>query len=122
VCIVLESKHATTTTFEPNSGIVPALSDLYIVATHALAFPLILPPHTASKHGEPLQPFQNFTKSNVQPQDKPYGRNRQSIADIEESLYSILDNHPKLHPNPDGEPEIPADVYSDPFWSKRSSN
>ncbi|RXW20634.1 hypothetical protein EST38_g5243 [Candolleomyces aberdarensis] len=45
--------------------------------------------------------------------DKPYGRNRQSIADIEESLYSIFDSHPKSHPNPDGEPVIPADALVD---------
>ncbi|KAJ2917356.1 hypothetical protein MD484_g3073, partial [Candolleomyces efflorescens] len=53
--------------------------------------------------------------------DKPYGRNRQSIADIEESLYSIFDNHPKSHPNPDGEPVIPADALVDVLKSFSSA-
>lgn len=54
-------------------------------------------------------------------QDKPYGRNRQSIADIEESLYNIFDNHPKSHPNTDGEPVIPADALVDVLKSFSSA-
>lgn len=117
VCIVLESKQWKTTAFEPNSGIVPTRSDLYIVAAHALASLPTLPPIPQENM------VSRFTLSRISSnlpyniQDKPYGRNRQSIADIEESLYSIFNSHPKSQLNPDGEPVIPADALVDVLFS-----
>ncbi|KAF9533935.1 hypothetical protein CPB83DRAFT_416318 [Crepidotus variabilis] len=42
-----------------------------------------------------------------------YGRNRQSIANIEEELNSIFDKHPKSQINANGDPVIPADNLLD---------
>lgn len=43
------------------------------------------------------------------------GRSRQSIADIEEHLNEIFQNHPDSHPNDSGDPVIPADALVDVF-------
>ncbi|KAH7929218.1 hypothetical protein BV22DRAFT_1125979 [Leucogyrophana mollusca] len=37
-----------------------------------------------------------------------YGRNRQSIADIEQQLYQIFNDHPDADTDTDGEPRVPA--------------
>ncbi|KZT67427.1 hypothetical protein DAEQUDRAFT_391530 [Daedalea quercina L-15889] len=42
-----------------------------------------------------------------------YGRNRQSIADLEQELYSIFEDHPRAHINETGDPVIPADALVD---------
>lgn len=39
-----------------------------------------------------------------------FGRNRQSVADIEQELYDVFNNHPDSRENRSGEPEIPADA------------
>ncbi|KAG6840390.1 hypothetical protein C0991_007020 [Blastosporella zonata] len=44
-----------------------------------------------------------------------FGRNRQSIADIQQQLQEIFTNHPKTHWNDAGEPVIPADCLVDVF-------
>ncbi|KAF8150111.1 hypothetical protein B0H34DRAFT_757412 [Crassisporium funariophilum] len=44
-----------------------------------------------------------------------YGRNRQSIADIEQELHGIFARHPDSHVNEEGEPVIPADALVDVF-------
>ncbi|KAF5342193.1 hypothetical protein D9611_001989 [Ephemerocybe angulata] len=49
--------------------------------------------------------------------DNTYGRNRQSIADIEDVLYRIFNGHPNSHSNADGEPVIPADALVDVLFS-----
>ncbi|GBE87960.1 predicted protein [Sparassis crispa] len=42
-----------------------------------------------------------------------YGRNRQSIADLEQELYDIFEKHPQSHTNDDGEPVIPGNSLVD---------
>jgi len=42
-----------------------------------------------------------------------FGRSRQSVADIEQELYDIFNNHPDSRENLSGEPEIPADALVD---------
>ncbi|KAH9928364.1 uncharacterized protein B0H18DRAFT_1000973 [Fomitopsis serialis] len=42
-----------------------------------------------------------------------YGRNRQSIADLEQELYNIFEDHPRAHINEAGDPVIPADALVD---------
>ena len=42
-----------------------------------------------------------------------YGRNRQSIADLEQELYTIFEDHPRAHPGESGDPVIPADALVD---------
>ncbi|KAH7921586.1 hypothetical protein BV22DRAFT_1122039 [Leucogyrophana mollusca] len=42
-----------------------------------------------------------------------YGRNRQSIADIEQQLYQIFNDHPDADTDTDGEPRVPADALVD---------
>ncbi|OBZ66290.1 hypothetical protein A0H81_13780 [Grifola frondosa] len=42
-----------------------------------------------------------------------YGRNRQSIADLEQELNDIFQDHPQSHLNDSGEPVIPADALVD---------
>ncbi|PPQ92590.1 hypothetical protein CVT25_007282 [Psilocybe cyanescens] len=45
--------------------------------------------------------------------DKPYGRNRQSVADIERELYRVFEEHPDCTTNEQGEPSVPGDsVFS----------
>ncbi|KAG6917717.1 hypothetical protein DXG01_001368 [Tephrocybe rancida] len=44
-----------------------------------------------------------------------FGRNRQSIVDIQQRLEDIFTNHPKTHWNDAGEPVIPADCLVDVF-------
>ncbi|KDQ52645.1 hypothetical protein JAAARDRAFT_183899 [Jaapia argillacea MUCL 33604] len=46
---------------------------------------------------------------------QPYGRNRQSIADIEQELNEIFDNHPQTYRNDAGDPVIPANALVDVF-------
>ncbi|TFK36663.1 hypothetical protein BDQ12DRAFT_706206 [Crucibulum laeve] len=46
-----------------------------------------------------------------------YGRHRQSIADIENELHNIFNQHPDSHVNDSGEPVIPADALVDIFRS-----
>ncbi|KIJ94208.1 hypothetical protein K443DRAFT_365473 [Laccaria amethystina LaAM-08-1] len=46
-----------------------------------------------------------------------YGRNRQSIANIDDQLRTIFLDHPKSHINEAGEPAIPADALVDIFRS-----
>ena len=41
------------------------------------------------------------------------GRNRQSMADIEEGLLNLFHEHPKASSNDEGEPVIPADAILD---------
>ncbi|EIN10093.1 hypothetical protein PUNSTDRAFT_133858 [Punctularia strigosozonata HHB-11173 SS5] len=47
--------------------------------------------------------------------DPIYGRNADSIADIEDRLYDIFENHPDSHPNDAGEPVIGANALVDVF-------
>lgn len=42
-----------------------------------------------------------------------FGRSRQSVADIEQELYDIFNNHPSSRENQSGEPAIPADALVD---------
>ncbi|OJA15153.1 hypothetical protein AZE42_04685 [Rhizopogon vesiculosus] len=42
-----------------------------------------------------------------------FGRNRQSVTDIEQELYDIFNNHPNSRENQSGDPEIPADALVD---------
>ncbi|TFY52017.1 hypothetical protein EVJ58_g10247 [Rhodofomes roseus] len=42
-----------------------------------------------------------------------YGRNRQSIADLEQELYNIFEDHPRAHINESGDPVVPADALVD---------
>ncbi|KAI0090985.1 hypothetical protein BDY19DRAFT_984049 [Irpex rosettiformis] len=42
-----------------------------------------------------------------------YGRNRQSMADIEEELLDLFHGHPKASSNSEGEPVIPGDAIID---------
>lgn len=44
-----------------------------------------------------------------------YGRNRQSIADIELELHDIFQNHPDSQANESGDPVIPANALVDVF-------
>ncbi|KAG6901448.1 hypothetical protein C0995_011782 [Termitomyces sp. Mi166 len=44
-----------------------------------------------------------------------FGRNRQSIADIQQQLQEFFTNHPKTQYNDQGEPVIPADSLVDVF-------
>lgn len=46
-----------------------------------------------------------------------YGRNRQSIANIDDQLRTLFLDHPKSHINDSGEPAIPADALVDIFRS-----
>ncbi|KAF8212534.1 hypothetical protein K438DRAFT_1709125 [Mycena galopus ATCC 62051] len=48
---------------------------------------------------------------------KPYGRNRESIADIELELHNIFIEHPDATIAEDGNPVIPADALVDVFQS-----
>ncbi|EDR05936.1 uncharacterized protein LACBIDRAFT_329462 [Laccaria bicolor S238N-H82] len=51
------------------------------------------------------------------PHQATYGRNRQSIATIDDQLRTIFLDHPKSHINDSGEPAIPADALVDIFRS-----
>ncbi|KAL7279236.1 hypothetical protein ACG7TL_007076 [Trametes sanguinea] len=42
-----------------------------------------------------------------------YGRNRQSIADLEQEIYEIFEDHPLSHLNESNEPVIPGDALVD---------
>ncbi|OAX32911.1 hypothetical protein K503DRAFT_869881 [Rhizopogon vinicolor AM-OR11-026] len=42
-----------------------------------------------------------------------FGRNRQSVADIEQELYDIFNNHPDSREDQSGQPEIPAGALVD---------
>lgn len=48
-------------------------------------------------------------------QQNTYGRNRQSIADIEKELFDIFTCHKDSHSNDAGDPVIPADALVDVF-------
>lgn len=49
-----------------------------------------------------------------------YGRNRHSIADIENHLNDLIADHPRSHLNEEGEPAVPAEALVDIFSSYRS--
>ncbi|KAK6996519.1 hypothetical protein R3P38DRAFT_3329523 [Favolaschia claudopus] len=49
--------------------------------------------------------------------DKPYGRNRESVADIELELHNLFIEHPNATIGEDGTPVIPADKLVDIFES-----
>ena len=49
-----------------------------------------------------------------------YGRNRLSIANIESDLHDLIANHPRSHPNDEGEPVVPAEALVDILTSYRS--
>ena len=51
------------------------------------------------------------------PQKSIHGRNRQSIANIEEELNDIFDKHPKSQINANGDPVIPAENLLDVLQS-----
>ncbi|KAH9902726.1 hypothetical protein C8Q73DRAFT_785370 [Cubamyces lactineus] len=42
-----------------------------------------------------------------------YGRNRQSIADLEQEIYDLFEGHPQSHLNESNEPVIPGDALVD---------
>ena len=46
-------------------------------------------------------------------QPETYGRNRQSIADLEQELYDIFQDHPQCQFNDSNEPVIPGDALVD---------
>jgi hypothetical protein len=50
-------------------------------------------------------------------ESQSFGRNRQSIADIEQQLHAIFDNHPLSHTNEHSAPVIPASALVDVFRS-----
>ncbi|TDL25535.1 hypothetical protein BD410DRAFT_813313 [Rickenella mellea] len=47
--------------------------------------------------------------------DSDYGRNRQSLADIEQELYDIFECHPESQLNEEGHPVVPAHALVDVF-------
>ena len=49
-----------------------------------------------------------------------YGRNRLSIANIESDLHDLIANHPRSHPNDEGESVVPAEALVDILTSYRS--
>ncbi|KDR75972.1 hypothetical protein GALMADRAFT_225716 [Galerina marginata CBS 339.88] len=62
-----------------------------------------------------------------------YGRNRQSIADIERELYKIFEKHPNCHINDAGEPTVPgngvvdilqsfSDMFDTPLMSEEETD
>lgn len=56
-----------------------------------------------------------FSDANLIQATRYAGRSRQSIADIEENLNEIFQDHPDSHINDDGQPVIPADALVDVF-------
>ncbi|KAJ7168692.1 hypothetical protein C8R46DRAFT_1162963 [Mycena filopes] len=53
----------------------------------------------------------------TQNNDKPYGRNRESVADMELELHNLFIEHPDSTIAEDGNPVIPADALVDVFRS-----